>query len=126
MLGAPPIVGNKGTLPNVGYLVTSSEHATSLTDSLGLSYIWLYTALNVARTGAGTARLFCTPGVEDLGGIKSLHGCGTERAIWAKKSARINVAGKIILKDKNWKGHWVKSDTDLKEKYAHLICKLGC
>jgi len=104
VLGAPPILGNKGTFLNCGYLETSSEHATMLSDSFGLSYMGLYTALNRAVWGSGPMRLYCPTGVDNS---ESWHGCGAARAIGARKSARMSVVGKIIVNE------------------LDLICELG-
>jgi hypothetical protein len=52
--------------------------------------------------------------------------------MWARKSVTINVVGKIIVNEIDCRGHWVKSDEDVRRKHAHsymrfrtTVCLLG-
>ena len=57
--------------------------------------------------------------------IGSRHACGgAARAICARKSERMNVVGKIIVKEKNCRNHWFESDEKLREKHGLSICEI--
>ena len=71
VLKAPPIKGKKGISINSGYFLWRFEHATSSSDSVGVSYMGLYTALYAGITGPGPTRLCCPFGADDLGEIES-------------------------------------------------------
>jgi len=102
------------------------EHATPLSESVGLSYMGLYTALYVANV-CRPSRLDCPTGVDDPGKTESRHGCGTACAIGARKSARMSVVGKIIVNEMIVEVAvevWVESDERPRGKHRTLICEL--
>jgi hypothetical protein len=63
--------------------------------------------------------------IDDSVEIGSRHTCGgAARAICVRKSERMNVVGKIIVKEKDCRNHWVESDEELRGKHGHSYMRI--